>query len=156
MTRDGADRGESDDDGLDEAALEALDAAPLDPDEAASGAERAGEPVGESLAEIVTRVAGELVGAEPAGGGAAGDASFAVGDTVFAVLQGAADARVLDVALDGPVARAALATPDTAASPRGACWVRFAPRVIDRYTADRAEAWLRYAHRRAAEVSRRG
>lgn len=138
-------------DGLDEVALEALDSAPLDPDEAASGAERAGEPVGETLAEVVARVAGELGAPGQAGAEATGETTFAIGGTVFAVLPGAADAQVLDVALDGSVTRAALATPDTSVSPRGAGWVRFAPRVMDRYAADRAEAWVRFAHRRAGE-----
>lgn len=136
---------------LDEAALEALDAAPLDVAEAASGAARAGEPAGESLVDVVVRVAGELPGTERAAGAAPAEASFAVGGTVFAVLPGAADAQVLDIAIDGPIARAALATPDTTASPRGAGWVRFAPQAMDRYAADRAEAWLRFAHRRAGE-----
>lgn len=135
---------------LDEAALDALDAAPLDPDEAASGAERAGETVGESLAELVARVAADLDGADLHGAGGDAEATLAMDGRVFAVLPGASDAQVVDVALDGPVTRAALATPDTSASPRGAGWVRFAPRVMDRYAADRAEAWIRFAHRRAS------
>lgn len=135
---------------VDEAALDALDAAPLDPDEAASGAERAAEAVGESLAELVARVAADLDGAGLRGAGDDAEATLDVDGRVFAVLPGAADAQVLDVALDGPVTRAALATPDTSASPRGAGWVRFAPRVMDRYAADRAEAWIRFAHRRAS------
>lgn len=58
--------------------------------------------------------------------------------------------EALEVSLDPAVARAALTTADTRASARGAGWVAFTPRSIDRFALDRAEAWLRSAHRRAA------
>lgn len=52
-----------------------------------------------------------------------------------------------------PVVVAALRTPDTAASARGADWVAFAPRKLDAHAIDRAEAWFASAWRRArAEV----
>jgi hypothetical protein len=48
----------------------------------------------------------------------------------------------------GPeIVAAALGTPDTAASPRGAGWATFRPRVLDRFAQDRAEAWLGLAAR---------
>lgn len=80
-----------------------------------------------------------------------GTETVAAGGIAFATHGGG----VLEVALDGPVARAALATPEATVSARGPGWVRFAPRAMDRYAADRAEAWLRYAHRRAVERSTR-
>lgn len=147
----GVDGMRPDGDEPDEAALDALDATPLDPGEAASGAELASAAAGESLADVVERVVAELDevtrAVEPAGSEA-----LATAGMVFAVHGGG----VLEVVLDGPVGRAALTTADASASPRGPGWVRFAPAAMDRYAADRAEAWLRYAHRRAAEASRRG
>ena len=56
---------------------------------------------------------------------------------------------LLEVGLDAPVATAALRTPDTRTSPRGTGWIAFTPAAIDRFALDRAEAWLRLAHRRA-------
>jgi hypothetical protein len=58
-------------------------------------------------------------------------------------------ADLLEVALDPAIAKAALATPDTRPSPRGAGWVAFTPATTDRFALDRAEAWIRLAHRRA-------
>jgi hypothetical protein len=63
----------------------------------------------------------------------------------FAALAGdAAEFR-----LDPLVATAALRTPDTSASKRGADWVRFSPAVVDGHAVDRAQAWLASAWRRA-------
>ncbi len=50
---------------------------------------------------------------------------LAVGGRVFAVLG----PDLLEVALDPPVAAAALRTPDTRPSPRGTGWIAFTPRV---------------------------
>lgn len=52
--------------------------------------------------------------------------------------------------LSKPVAAAALRTPDTAESARGADWVAFAPTALDGRAIDRAEAWLASAWRRAS------
>jgi hypothetical protein len=52
--------------------------------------------------------------------------------------------------LQPPVAAAAIRTPDTRPSPRGAGWVAFAPGTLDEPAADRAEAWLTSAWRHAA------
>ena len=126
-----------------EAALDALDAEPLDPDEAAAGAAVADEAVDESLDERVMTVIHELGGVERRGN--AGAVELAAGGVVFATL---AD-DTLEAALDPTVLRAALRTPDTAASARGQGWITFTPGVADRYALDRAEAWVRLAHRRA-------
>jgi hypothetical protein len=123
---------------------------PLDPDEAAAGAAAAADPVDETLEERVDAVIDELGGVDVRRHGAthafaAGGAVFAAGGAVFAVL---ADDR-LEVALDATVLKAALKTPDTAASVRGPGWIAFSPKAVDRFALDRAEAWVRFAHRRA-------
>ncbi|HEU0245136.1 MAG TPA: hypothetical protein VFQ75_14635 [Candidatus Limnocylindrales bacterium] len=130
-------------DPVDEAVLDALDAEPLDADEAAAGAAAASDEVDESLDERVGAVIDDLGGVDRLRDH--GTLAFAAGDIVFAVLT---DDR-LEAALDDTVLKAALRTPDTAASPRGAGWIAFAPSAVDRYALDRAEAWVRFAHRRA-------
>ena len=72
--------------------------------------------------------------------------TWSVGGAPFATLAGGR----AEFRLDPLVARAALRTPDTAASPRGPDWVAFAPGVLDDGAVDRAEAWFLSAHRRAA------
>lgn len=62
----------------------------------------------------------------------------------------AAQAGIAEFRLDSVVARAALGTPDTSVSGRGAEWVAFSPGELDRFAVDRAVAWLGAAHRRAA------
>jgi hypothetical protein len=135
LTDDGAPDGSRDDD--------ALDAEPLDEAEAASGAAIAGEGTGESLEDRVLAVIGGIGGVavdpDPAG------ERLSLAGRVFAVLG----PGLLEVALDARVARAALATPDTQPSARGAGWLAFSPTVTDRFALDRAEAWIRLAHRRA-------
>jgi len=116
---------------------------PLDPDEAAAGAATAADPVDETLDERVGAVIDELGGVDVRRDGAS--VSFAVGGAVFAVLGG----DILEVALDATVLKAALKTPDTAASVRGPGWIAFSPQAVDRFALDRAEAWVRFAHRRA-------
>ena len=61
----------------------------------------------------------------------------------------ATDGETLEVRLAVPVAHAALRTPDTEPSRRGAEWVRFTPVVLDQYAADRATAWVESAWRNA-------
>src|SRR6478736_5179597 len=116
---------------------------PLEPEEAAAGAATAADPVDESLDERVGAVIDELGGVERRRDGTT--VAFAVGGAVFAVLA----EDLLEVALDATVLKAALKTPDTAASVRGAGWIAFSPRAVDRFALDRAEAWVRFAHRRA-------
>ena len=116
---------------------------PLDPDEAAAGAATAADPVDETLDERVGAVIDELGGVDVRRDGAS--VSFAGGGAVFAVLGG----DILEVALDATVLKAALKTPDTAASVRGPGWIAFSPQAVDRFALDRADAWVRFAHRRA-------
>jgi hypothetical protein len=117
--------------------------APLDPHEAAAGDAAADEDVDESLDERVEAVLEEL---EPVSRRRDGEVVLlAAGSRVFAVLG----PDLLEVALDPPVASAALRTADTRPSPRGAGWIAFTPRSVDRFALDRAEAWVRLAHRRA-------
>jgi hypothetical protein len=74
-----------------------------------------------------------------------GEVEWRRGGLPFAALAGdAAEFR-----LDPLVAKAALRTPDTSASTRGADWVRFGPTVVDAHAVDRAQAWLASAWRRA-------
>ncbi len=56
---------------------------------------------------------------------------------------------VLEVALDAAVAKAALRTPGASASRRGPAGSLSRRAAVDRFALDRAEAWLRSAHRRA-------
>ena len=117
---------------------------PLDPDEAAAGDAVADEGVDESLDERVEAVLEELEPVSRRRDGAV--VLLSAGSRVFAVLG----PDLLEVALDPPVASAALRTADTRPSPRGAGWIAFTPRSVDRFALDRAEAWVRLAHRRAA------
>lgn len=120
------------------------DDAPLDEAEAAAGAALAGTDTDESLDERIGAVLEEL---DDVTRTREGDLELlAAGGRLFAVVG----ADFLEVALEGPVARAALDTPDTRPSPRGAGWVVFSPAATDRFALDRAEAWMRFAHRRAA------
>lgn len=64
---------------------------------------------------------------------------------VFAAIEG----KRGEFRLAPPVVAAALRTPDTAASTRGADWVAFAPAQLDRHAIDRASAWVASAWRRA-------
>jgi hypothetical protein len=124
--------------------LEALDDdAPLDPSEAETAAATAGADIDESLDERIGSLLEELDDVTRARDGEV--ERLAVGGRVFAVVA----ADLLEVALEAAVARAALATPDTRPSPRGSGWVAFSPSATDRFALDRAEAWVRLAHRRA-------
>ncbi len=126
-----------DDDGLD-------DDAPLDPVEAAAADAEALEEADESLDERVESVIEELPGVERVRD--RGAVTYRFGGKPFAVLLDDG----LQVALDPVVAKAALRTANTSPSPRGPGWIAFTPRAIDRFALDRAEAWVRSAHRRAA------
>jgi hypothetical protein len=59
-----------------------------------------------------------------------------------------ADGTVAEFALDPAVSAAAIRTPDTSPSARGAGWVAFAPLDLDDHAADRATAWFASAYRR--------
>ena len=74
---------------------------------------------------------------------AAGGAELRRAGRLFAVLG---DER-LEVVLDPAIAAAAQRTPDVTSSPRGPGWVSFRPGALDQFALDRAESWLRIAHR---------
>lgn len=122
---------------------------PLDETEAAAGAAAAGSETDESLDERVGSVCEELGDVARTRDG--NRELLAVRGRVFAVVG----ADLLEVALEGAIARAALGTPGTRPSSRGAGWVMFAPATTDRFALDRAEAWVRLAYRRAAGSSSR-
>ena len=117
---------------------------PLTEAEEAAGAIEALAAADETLDERVEAVIGELEGVERIRDGES--VTYAVGGVAFAVLM----QDVLEVALDPTVARAALKTGGVISSSRGGGWIAFAPEVIDRFALDRAEAWVRSAHRRVA------
>ena len=75
-----------------------------------------------------------------------GGVEWSVGDVVVAALTG----RRADFRLSPAVVAAALRTPDTTPSARGAGWVAFEPLEIDGHALDRAIAWLGSAARRVA------
>ncbi len=132
------------DDVEDEAEGDVEGDAPLDEAEAAAGAAAADEALDETLDERAGAVLEGLDGVTRRRDGEV--VLLVAGQRVFAVLG----PDFLEVALEPPVAAAALRTPDTRPSPRGSGWIAFAPRAADRFALDRAEAWLRLAHRRAA------
>jgi hypothetical protein len=70
------------------------------------------------------------------------------GTRLFAVLVGDA----VEVVLPPDIAEAALRTPGTSPSARGAAWISFLPVELDQYAEDRLRAWLTTAWR-AAERS---
>jgi hypothetical protein len=74
-----------------------------------------------------------------------GAVEFLVDGRPFAALAG----DTAEFHLEPVVARAALGTPDTVASPRGPDWVAFRPLELDRFATDRATAWFLSAWRRA-------
>ncbi len=119
------------------------DDAPLDPSEAAAAALEAGADADETLDERVGAVVDELDAVERVRDGES--VAYLTGGRPFAVLVPDA----LEVSLDPAVAKAALRTADTLTSPRGAGWIAFTPIAVDRFALDRAEAWVRSAHRRA-------
>jgi len=118
--------------------------APLDAAEAAEGAAAADEEADETLDERVEAVIEELDGVTRQRDGES--VTYVTGGRVFAVLM----PDLLEVALDPAIAAAALRTPGTLVSSRGKGWIAFTPDGIDRFALDRADAWVRLAHRRAS------
>ena len=117
---------------------------PLTPAEEAAGAIEALAETDETLDERVEAVVEELDGVERTRDGES--VTFLAGGAPFAVLM----PDVLEVLLDPAVARAALKTGNTISSSRGTGWIAFTPETSDRFALDRAEAWIRSAHRRVA------
>jgi acyl dehydratase len=101
-----------------------------------------------TLAEILAAAAEELDGLTVDSADLA--TTWSAGGHLFATLTG----NRAEFHLDPLVARAALRTPDTLPSARGADWVAFAPAAIDDPAIDRAEAWFLSAYRRATAVRR--
>ncbi len=99
-----------------------------------------------TLLELLTEAAEGLAGVSASTDPGSGIVWDRVGRP-FAWLS--ADGRAAEFRLDGPVASAALRTPDTAGSRRGADWVRFSPADLDEPAIYRAEAWFGSAWRRA-------
>jgi antitoxin (DNA-binding transcriptional repressor) of toxin-antitoxin stability system len=119
------------------------DDAPLDAAEAAAADAEALQETDESLDERVEAVVEDLDGVERVRDGES--VTYRLRGRPFAVLLPDA----LEVALDPAVAKAALRTANTLASLRGRGWIAFTPGTIDRFALDRAEAWIRSAHRLA-------
>jgi hypothetical protein len=95
------------------------------------------------LTAMLEAAAAELEGVEV---GAGTDVrEWAIGGIVFA----AAGPDGAEFRLAPPVASAALRTPDTLPSGRGADWVLFRPAALDGHAIDRATAWLASGWRRA-------
>ena len=97
------------------------------------------------LAAVLEEAAATLEDAEQTEDGTTGAVTWSIAGRLFAtVVRDRAEFR-----LDTAVAAAALRTPDTSPSGRGADWVAFAPAELDRHAIDRATAWLASAWRRA-------
>ncbi len=119
------------------------DDGPLDEGEAAIGAAAAEVALDETLDERIETVIEELENVSRRRDGPL--VLLAVEMRVFACLG----ADFLEVGLEPSIATAALRTPDTQPSMRGAGWIVFMPRKTDQFALDRAEAWVKLAHRRA-------
>jgi hypothetical protein len=91
----------------------------------------------------MSRLTAELGEVASATSGAATE--FLRGSRVFAVLNGG---RVA-LRLRPDIAAAALGTPNTAASARGADWIEFEPDPSNQQDADRLQAWLTIGWRSA-------
>ncbi len=143
MTHETTGNGRLSDDALDDELLD--DDAPLSVDEAQEAAAAAEADVDETLDERVETVIEDLVGVERAREGES--VSYLANGRIFAILM----PDLLEAALDPTVAAAALRTPGTMPSARGKGWIAFTPEEVDRFALDRAEAWLRSAHRRALQ-----
>lgn len=97
-----------------------------------------------NLQDILEEAAAALDDVEEVG--AAGGVEWRRDGKAFAAVAG----QVAEFRLQGPVAAAAIRTPDTHPSPRGPEWVTFTPPELDGLALDRAEAWLASAWRNAA------
>ena len=97
----------------------------------------------DSVSALVERVIGELgtVSAREIGG----TTEYLRGGSVFAVVRG----RQIELKLRPDIAEAALRTPSTTASARGADWIVFEPRPNEAQDVDRLRAWLMIGWRTA-------
>jgi hypothetical protein len=103
-----------------------------------------GEPTDLTLGDVL-RAAAEGLAGVTANQAHDGGLRWSVGNTGFATLAGGR----AEFRLDPRVAQAALRTPDTSLSTRGAEWVAFAPATLDEGVVDRAKARFLMAYRRA-------
>jgi hypothetical protein len=109
-----------------------------------------GRSLADRLEALVESTAVNLDGIDRRSTG--GSLDYSVDGRLFAVRDGGS----LDVNLGAAIASAALRTADTHASPRGPGWVRFTPRLLDRFASDRVRAWFEAAWRRASGLSGAG
>lgn len=96
-----------------------------------------------SLAAVLEQAAADLHGADRRE--LSGGAEWSTGGITFASVG----PETAEFRLARPVVEAALRTPGTARSGRGADWVAFKPAELDQHAIDRATAWLASAWRRA-------
>ncbi len=95
------------------------------------------------VGELLSRLTGELgeVAAVPSGAAT----EFRRGNQVFAALHGGQ----VSLRLRPDIAEAALRTPGTSASTRGADWIEFQPDPSNQQDVDRLQAWLTIGWRAA-------
>jgi hypothetical protein len=98
-----------------------------------------------ALAEILRDAAADLEDVD--GREAGGEVTWSIRGVPFVV----ATPGTADFLFDPVVARAALGTPDTSPSRRGAGWIAFAPRELDQYAVDRATSWFGASYRVARD-----
>jgi hypothetical protein len=96
-----------------------------------------------SMSEAIDRLADELADIHRHESGTL--VEYVRGATVFAARQG----TIVSFRLRPEVAEAALRTPDTVRSSRGAGWITLQPRVVDGFALDRELAWFESAWRLA-------
>lgn len=101
------------------------------------------EPEPKSLPAIVEAAASDLEATDRRA--TAAGAEWSIGGVVFA----ATTSDAAEFRLARPVVEAALKTPGTSRSGRGADWIEFRPAELDGHAIDRATAWLASAWRRA-------
>jgi hypothetical protein len=103
----------------------------------------------EDQVAAIDRLARELEGIRRRESGPA--VEFVRGGIVFAIRVGSGHC----FRLRPEIVEAALRTPDTSPSERGAEWVELASTAADAFTLDRAKAWFETAWRLAGEVVER-
>jgi hypothetical protein len=97
----------------------------------------------DSLTTLVDRLTGELGGVARREIG--GTTEYLRGGSAFAVLRG----QEIELRLRPDIAEAAMRTPSTSASGRGADWITFLPNPSDPQDVDRLRAWLTIGWRTA-------
>ena len=98
-----------------------------------------------TLAGVLDDAAADLEDAERTTAADGSTIEWSIAGVTFAAISG----DRAEFRLDPVVAKAAMRTPDTAESQRGADWVAFSPAELDQHAIDRATAWLASGWRRA-------